>query len=146
MLQSSGKNSDAAKKIRQEIIELRKALREEGYDLSLAGTELVIDRFRNDAAMAEGFRRAVVFFRADGVRYISGDENHITLADRLEKSIAAEGASAPTHSKHYLWFLRTKNALILSGSDTETKDDFERLKAMGEASSLAILAALKGLR
>ncbi|MDR2314141.1 MAG: hypothetical protein LBE02_06370 [Spirochaetaceae bacterium] len=146
-LQSSGNSSDTAKKVREEVTELRRSLRRQGYDLSLAKQNLVFDGFRNDASTAEGFRRAVIFFTEDDAYWLTGEENHIILAERLEGQMNAVRRKWNTiHSKHYLWYRRRGNDLILSGSDTETKESFERLKAMGGAHSLFILLKLRGLR
>jgi hypothetical protein len=151
-LQSAGKNSEVSRGIRAEIIELRKSLRGEGYDLSLAGQRLTVDLFRNDAALGDGFRRVVIFFCEDGAYWLAGDENHIVLDELLERQMDSArrndqnpAAFPRIRSKHYLWYRRSGNELILSGSDTETKEDFERLKAMADANSLVILARLKGL-
>jgi hypothetical protein len=152
-LQSTAKNSDASEKIRGEIVELRKSLRRAGYDLSLAGQRLTVDTFRNDTALGSGFRRVVIFFCEDGAYWLSGDENHLVLDELLERQMDSvrrndrnQTRSLRIHSKHYLWYRRAKNELILSGSDTETKEDFERLKAMADANSLVILTQLKGLK
>jgi hypothetical protein len=143
-LQRNGKDTEVTRRIRAEITELRKSLRLQGYDLSLASQQLVIDRFRNDAALGEGFRRVVIFFGEEDAYWLAGEDNHITLAELLERRL--EGVSRNIRSKHYLWYRRDRGVLTLSGSDTETKEDFQRLKAMGEANSLIILAKLKALR
>ncbi|MDR2073400.1 MAG: hypothetical protein LBP60_08220 [Spirochaetaceae bacterium] len=147
-LQSSGNNGDRAKKVREEITELRRTLRCQGYDLSLAKQNLVFDGFRNDASLAEGFRRVVIFFADDDIYWLAGENNHIILAEILEGQMNTPSRRKWNiiHSKHYLWYRRRGNDLILSGSDTETKEGFERLKAMGDANSLFILLKLKGLR
>jgi hypothetical protein len=151
-LQSAGGNTETSRRIRGEIVELRKLLRHTGYDLSLAGQKLTINTFRNDIALKDGFRRVVIFFCEDGAYWLAGDENHIALNELLERqlnSIRRNTRNPPIlriHSKHYLWYRRSGNELILSGSDTETKEDFERLKAMADANSLVILALLKGLK
>ena len=146
-LQRSEKNSEEHKRIRQEIIELRTSLRHQGFDLSLARQNLVVEGFRNDASFGEGFRRVVIFFGDDDLIWLSGEDNHITLAELLEKQLSAriQKQSFPIRSKHFLWYCRKGNTLILSGSDSETKEAFERLKAMAEARSLEILAKLKNL-
>jgi hypothetical protein len=145
-LQNAGNDSENARRIRDEVTELRKSLRLQGYDLSLAKQNLVIDDFRNDASMAEGYRRVVLFFAEDDIYWLAGDNNHITLAEMLERQLDSQRRRFVIRSKHYLWYRRKGNDLILSGSDTEGKEDFDRLKAMGEANSLAILAKLRGLR
>jgi hypothetical protein len=143
-LQRMGKDTELIRRIRAEITELRKSLRLQGYDLSLAGQRLEIDRFRNDTALGEGFRRVVIFFGEEDVYWLAGEDNHITLAELLERRL--EGVPRRIRSKHYLWYRREGNTLTLSGSDTETKEDFARLKAMGDANSLIILARLKALK
>ena len=147
-LQTAGNDGDRQKQIREEIIELRKALRLEGYDLSLASQSLVLDGFRNDASIKDGFRRLVVFFCDDEALLLTGEENHITLAEQLERQLETRvrKLKSAIRSKHYLWYLRKGDKLILSGSDTETKEDFERLKVMSEANSLRILSSLKSLK
>jgi len=147
-LQTAANSSEEQKRIRQEIVELRASLRLQGFDLSLAKQSLVLDGFRNDSSLGEGFRRVVIFFASDGLYWRSGDDNHITLAELLERqmSVHYQKHNASIRSKHYLWYCRKGNTLILSGSDTETKDDFERLKAMADANSLGILSGLKELK
>ena len=90
----------------------------------------------------------MIFFGDAETYWLAGDDNHITLADLLERQLNANGRkrSGTIRSKHYLWYRRRGNDLILSGSDTEIKEDFERLKAMAEANDLEILAKLKNLK
>jgi hypothetical protein len=147
-LQNAGKNTELARQIREEVTELRKSLRQQGYDLSLAKQNLVIEGFRNDVALAEGFRRVVLFFGEDDIYWLAGEDNHITLAELLERQLDARFREEHRgiRSKHYLWYRRKGNDLVLSGSDTEMKEDFERLKAMSVANNLVILAKLKGLK
>ena len=145
-LQNAGMDADKQKRIRQDIIELRKSLRLEGYDLSLARQNLVLDGFRNDSSLGEGFRRVVIFFSDDNAYWLSGDDNHVTLSELLEMQLRSRDHSFFIRSKHYLWYLRKGNKLIISGSDTETKDDFRRFEAMAEANSLKILSQLKYLK
>jgi len=147
-LQKAAKDGDEYKRIKEEIIELRKTLRLQGYDLSLAEQTLEVDGFRNDASLGEGFRRLVIFFSDNNAYWISGNENHITLAEQLTKEVndSQQKNYFTIRSRHYLWYLRKGNKLILSGSDSEFKDNFEHLKAMAEANSLKILAFLKHLR
>lgn len=148
-LQSKRRDSDLTHRIRAELVTLRKALRLQGYDLSLAKETLVFEGFRNDACIREGFRRLVLFFTEDDIYWLSGEDNHVTLADylenRLEAGISAKGTGR-IRDRHYLWFKRRGSELVLSGSDTESKEDFARLVARGEANSLLLLSRLKGLR
>jgi hypothetical protein len=143
-LQSNRQDPELSRRIRLDLTELRKSLRLLGYDLSLARQQLIFEGFRNDASLGEGFRRVVIFFGDEDIYWMSGDDNHIALAEMLDRQLS--GSGRPVRSKHYLWYKRRGNDLVLSGSDTEMKDDFERLRAMGEANTLIILGKLRGLR
>src|SRR5208283_758504 len=63
-LSSSKQDDREVQAIRRELIELRAALRLQGYDLSLGALDLSIKGFRNDSAVAEGFKRIVIFIGA----------------------------------------------------------------------------------
>jgi len=138
------------KEVHSEIVDLRKELRLLGYDVSLGKHRLVFDGFRHDDSMRKGFRRVVLFILDDYFLWLKGEANHVELAEILEQQIKRHSQTAKKNirvrEKHYLWYLRTKQELILSGSDTETKKDYERLKAFGEASSLLFLSRLKDLK
>jgi hypothetical protein len=147
-LQSSHKMQAVTQRIRSEITALRRSLRLQGYDLSLGRQNLVFDGFRNDASLGQGFIRIVMFITDDDIYWLTGEENHITLAEFLERqtdNLAAQG-KIKIRARHFLWYRRRGNDLILSGSDTERKEDYERLKATGEANSLWFLTRLKKLR
>jgi hypothetical protein len=133
--------------IRKELTDLRAALRIQGYDLSLGSLELSIKGFRNDAAVAEGFRRIVIFIGARDLWYITGEDNHRVLHDRLEAEVDRRRITDIVH-KHYLWFRWTHGLLLVSGADSETADDFEKLKAWGERPEhrLLLLGKLKKAR
>ncbi|GHV86185.1 hypothetical protein AGMMS50230_17930 [Spirochaetia bacterium] len=147
-LQNADKGGEVFRQIRDEITELRSFLREQGYDLSLAKQSIVLDGFRNDASLGEGFRRVVLFFADDDIYWLSGEDNHITLAELLERQLESrfQQRRCSIRSRHYLWYRRRGNDLDLAGSDTETKEDFERFKMMVSANSLVILAKLRGLK
>ena len=147
-LQNAGKGGDISRQIRKEITDLRRSLRQQGYDLSLARQNLVVEGFRGDSSLAEGFRRVVIFFGQDDVFWLAGEDNHITLGELLERQLETRMSKYRfvIRSKHYLWYRRNGNELTLSGSDTEMKESFERLKLMAETNSLLILAKLKELR
>ncbi|MDR1353079.1 MAG: hypothetical protein LBK05_07340, partial [Treponema sp.] len=121
-LQSLRKNPQEIQRIRFEIVSLRKSLRLSGYDLSLGSQYLVLDGFRNDAALAEGFRRVVLYLTTTTIYYLAGDSNHIELADYLERQLVTERVITERNrilDKHYLWYARQGQNLYLSGSDTE---------------------------
>jgi hypothetical protein len=149
-LQSAGRNTETAQRIRSELTELRKSLRLQGYDVSLGRQNLILDGFRNDTCLGEGFRRVVIFIAEDTAFFMAGEDNHIALAEYLERQVDAEIASRKIRvrilDRHYLWYRRDGPNLILSGSDTETREDFERFSAMCRTNSLLFLRALKNLR
>jgi hypothetical protein len=150
-LNSAGKSGKEKiiKEIHSEIVDIRKELRLLGYDISLGRYRLVFDGFRHDDSIREGFRRIVLFILDDSFIWLKGEANHIELAEILEQQITrhtqATGKRINVRGKHYLWYLRTRNELILSGADTETKENYEQLKAFGEASGLLFLSRLKNL-
>jgi hypothetical protein len=151
-LNSAGKagREKTIKEVHAELVDLRRELRLLGYDLSLGKCRLVFDGFRHDDSMAEGFKRMVLFVCDDFFIWLTGDANHIELAGILEQQITRHTTATKKNitikGKHYLWYLRTRDELVLSGADTETKEDYERLKAHGEVSSLLFLSRLKNLR
>lgn len=148
-LQSKRHDSETAVKIRAELVALRKHLRLMGYDLSLAKQNLRFEGFRNDACIREGFRRLVLVFTDQDLYWLSGDDNHISLAEYLERRLEtalASGMIERIRDRHYLWYKRQGNNLIISGSDTETREDFERLVAIGDANPLWLLSRLKGMK
>jgi hypothetical protein len=148
-LQSKRLDSETNLRIRSELVNLRKHLRLMGYDLSLAKQTLRFEGFRNDACIRDGFRRLVLVFTDRDVYWLSGDDNHINLAEYLERrleSALANGEIEQIRDRHYLWYKRQGSTLILSGSDTESKEDFQRLEAIGNANPLLLLSKLKGLK
>jgi hypothetical protein len=143
-LSSSKANDDEIRLVKKELIELRAALRIQGYNLSLGALELSVKGFRNDAAIAEGFRRIVIFIGAKNqIVYITGDDNHRVLHDFLEAECEKRGVSGIVQ-KHYLWFRWNHGLLLISGADTEGAEDFERLQEWAEQpeNRLALLGKL----
>jgi hypothetical protein len=135
-------------KVRAELVELRRHLRRAGYDLNLGGQKLLFDGFRNDTSLADGFRRVVLFIGKDQIFFLTGEENHIMLGDFLERTIERWNVRERIRitGKHYLWYLRQRDGLILSGSDTETPDDYRRVRDLGEADPLLFLSKVRLLR
>lgn len=144
-LQSSPHDSDVMRIVKRELVELRKSLREQGYDLSLGSRNLRFEGFRNDASLSEGFRRLVLFIGDGGVYWQEGEDNHIALSGFLDDRMDRMRVSN-IRERHYLWYRRVGSDLVFSGSDTEDKEDFRRLERIGNANPLLLLSALKGLR
>ena len=141
----SGKPSDSDfVTVRSEIVTLRKQLRLMGYDLSLGLQRLVVKGFRNDDCLADGFARVVVCFASEGVLFKTGTDNHVALAKALEDALIRSRMTGHREF-HYLWYRRTRRELEISGSATETADQFKRLEERAQANPLIILSALKDL-
>jgi hypothetical protein len=134
--------------VRSELIELRSHLRHLGYDVSLFRQRCVFDGFRNDASLAEGFTRVVLFLGRESVYFLTGEENHIALSAFLQGMLERQEIIGRDRiiSRHYLWYRRSGNDLYLSGSDTETPDDYRRLRDLAEADPLLFLSRVKRLR
>ena len=138
------KNDAVRASVREELVALRKALRMEGYDLSLGAIRLIVKDFVNDDAAARGFRRVVICFCDTGVYWLSGEANHLELGSALQSEL--ERKRLYVHPEmHYLWFLWQQNALLLSGSATESPETFERLQTRVQANPQKVLRYLKTL-
>jgi hypothetical protein len=147
-LQNAGNNRDRILEVRANLIELRKSLRLQGYDLSLGRMNLIFDGFRHDNSMTEGFKRMVLFLGDKDIYWLTGMDNHIALESYLEQKLSTSDfirKNLRILGKHYLWYLRRKTELILSGATTERHEDYERLKALCEAKPLLFLSRLKNL-
>lgn len=130
--------------LRSEIVALRKVLRLQGYDLSLGLQQLEVKGFRNDDCLSEGFRRVVICFCESQTYFLTGSANHIEITENLHDSLRRRNLLINPET-HFLWFLRIDRKLILSGSATESKKDFERLQDRANANPMKILSALRSL-
>ena len=126
-LSSARRDDDQVRKIRQDITDLRRALRLQGYDLALGSLDLAVKGFRNDASLSEGFTRLVIFIGTKDLWAIAGQENHGALHDALERDCERR-RTGEILQKHYLWFNWNNGLLTISGADSETATDFELLK------------------
>ena len=127
-LESNRNSPEVIQEVRSEVAAIRKALRMQGYNLKLGSLDLRLEGFRNDDAMARGFKRCVIFLLEDGdVLYLTGTVNHIELDSAMESRLAASGYRSVA-AKHYLWFRWANRVLQLSGAASETAEDFEDFK------------------
>ncbi len=145
-LASARRSAEVERRVRKELTAIRESVRLQGYDLSLGKLDLSLQGFRNDASMAEGFRRIVIFIGRGKLWKLAGPDNHIELHRALERLLG--GRDGDVLSKHYLWYRWNHEQLIISGSDTETKEDFEALKAWcaKPENRLLLLGSLRKLR
>ena len=118
----------ALAEVRAEVVALRRALREQGHDLRLGSRDAVLEGFRHDDALAEGFRRIALGAADEDVYWVAGDANHIELARQLEEMCGARRRCLP-YTPHFLWYRWRNNVLVLSGSASETPEMFEAFRA-----------------
>ena len=117
-----------ARAVREEIVALRALLRSQGHDLRLGSKDVIIEGWRNDDAMGEGFRRIVLGVAEDDVYSLAGDANHNDLADALESQCRSRRRCKP-YSLHCLWYRWRSDVLVLSGAASESAEQFEEFRA-----------------
>jgi len=144
MLQTQGNNLEVVRTIQKELISLRKGLRKEGYDISLGSYDLKFEGFRNDACVREGFKRMVMAITDGDVLFTSGQANHVELYMYLEKDLVRRAAGR-IRQQHFLWYQWRGRLLVLSGSDTESQEAFQRLMEFAEQDKFFLLKRLKRL-
>jgi len=121
-------NQQVMHEVRDELVALRRFLREQGHDLRLGSKDIALEGFRNDDSMAEGFKRMVLGVAEDDLYWLTGDANHIELAEMLERSCRGKRSCKP-YSLHCLWYRWRNNVLVLSGAASETAEMFEEFRA-----------------
>jgi hypothetical protein len=145
-LQQAPANPAVLAGVNEALVELRKQMRLSGYDLGMGKYTLIFDGFRNDEAVAEGYVRMVLFMGRNAFYWRTGEANHIALTEMLEQYLRRVPHRDVITGRHYLWYLKTKTTLTLSGAATETAGDYRKLKAQGEADSLLFLSKLRNLK
>ena len=121
------KDPETVRRVREQVVALRRELRTEGHDLRLGSRDIALEGFRHDDAMGEGFRRLVLGLAEGEVVALAGDLNHIELAEALEARLRAARAR-PAYRVHFLWYRWRNRVLVLSGAASETAQGFEELK------------------
>jgi len=145
LLRISINNTEVKKEIKKNIIELRKSLRLQGYNLKLGSKDIQVFGFRSDDAEIEGFKRLVIVIN-DDIYYLSGDANHQELMRFLSLKLHVESLySLPYSQVHSLWYRWKDNVLQICGSDSEANDDFDIFKKYVEENKNKLLKKLKDL-
>ena len=134
------RSADVVHQVREDVVRLRRDLRQQGHDLRLGSKDIKLEGYRHDDAMAEGFRRLVLCITESEIYYLAGEANHGMLADLLSKRL--EHTRHNTYDVHYLWYAWRNQVLVLSGSASETKQQFERLKGWFEGNRELLLRKL----
>jgi hypothetical protein len=130
--------------IRGEIVTLRRELRSRGYNLRLGEFDLEISGFRSDDALGIGFARAVLAVAQKGMVALAGQGNHLELQEMLYSRLRGAGLGNLS-GMHSLWYRWDNRLLRISGADSETKDDFGKLRTLAESESMRIIAAFREL-
>jgi len=143
-LEHNRNNLERIEGVRKELVEFRQELRKAGYDISLGSYRIKLEGFRHDDALAEGFKRMVLFISPTDLYYLTGSDNHINLASYLERQLQNRQVGH-IQQQHFLWFRWQQKVLVLSGSATETRDNFEKLRALLDQNPMFFIKRLKKL-
>lgn len=143
-LQKYPHDANIRKEIRKSIIVFRNYFRTNGYNLKLGSKDIKVFSFKSDDATALGFRRMVLIIDNNNVYYITGDENHLELLRFLSRKLNA-GNDYYFKDAHHLWYRWHNNVLQIYGSDSEDKNQFEKLKIYIENNKNYLLKQLKNL-
>ena len=130
-LERNRNDMDTHREVREQLVALRKVLRQQGYNLRLGSIDLKLEGFRNDDALSDGFQRCVMaIMDDDSLYYVTGTANHIELDAQLDAQVGARRLldTRSQLQRHYLWFRWINRVLVLSGAASEMKEDFEDLR------------------
>ncbi len=143
-LAHSRASTQVAREVREDIVALRRLLRSQGYDLRLGSKDVIIEGWRHDDAMADGFRRLVLGLAEDDAYFVAGDANHIDLAEMLESYCRSRRRCKP-YALHCLWYRWRSGVLVLSGAASETVEQFEDFRRWFEPNKELLLRKLSSL-
>ena len=144
-LQEGRGEPETVRAVRDEIIAVRRALREEGWELRLGSMDVVLRGFRSDDSTAHGFRRMVLLLAGNGsIHHAVGDANHLTLDGELRRRLSGMKLSGPRES-HYLWYRVGRGEIELAGADSETREAYERLQVTVEERKSDLVKAFRRL-
>ena len=138
------KNPEVVRRVREQVVVLRRELRTQGYDLRLGSRDISLEGFRHDDAMGEGFRRLVLGIAEGDIVALPGDQNHIELAEAMEARLRAMRPRL-AYRMHFLWYRWRNRVLVLSGAASETAQSFEELKEYFAANKEFLLRKLAHL-
>ncbi len=129
--------------IKKEIIKLRTQLRLEGHDLMLGNLDIVLKGFKSDDAQKFGFKRAILYFDHNNILYSSGSANHNDLIHEFQNT--SKTKSINYSFIHSIWFRWNRNTLEIAGADSESAEDYEKLKNFILKNKMFVLKKLKNL-
>ncbi|MFW5807665.1 MAG: hypothetical protein ACOCWH_01285 [Spirochaetota bacterium] len=145
-LQKRYTDPESYRKIKRQIIGLRRQLRTEGHDLRLGKYDIVFSGFKSDNAPTYGFRRAVIYLSKSEFSYIAGDENHGDLLRYLERRLGTQFRMNYIYV-HNIWFRwRDGSILEIAGADSETRKSYESLVSFVEENRMYALKKMSSIR
>ena len=121
------KDPEVQRQVRERIVEIRRSLRAQGYDLRMGSRDIVVEGFRHDDALGEGFRRLALAVAEDDALAMAGEVNHLELGRQLDQRLL-QAKTHRNYSLHFLWYRWRNRLLVLSGSASETPQAFEELQ------------------
>ena len=132
VLQEHRGDPEVVRRIRQDIVDFRREMRQQGWELRLGSLDVAVRGFRSDDSMAQGFRRLVLLIGADGTLHATtGSANHLILEEELQARLRQAGLTGAAEP-HYLWYRRAEGVLELAGADSEPRDSLERFRVWAE--------------
>jgi hypothetical protein len=138
------RNPEVQRQVRERIVEIRRSLRAGGYDLRMGSRDIVLEGFRHDDAMGEGFRRLVIAITDGDVLAVAGDLNHNELSRQMEHRLR-QARTYRSYQPHYLWYRWRNRVLVLSGAASESKQSFDELQEYFESNKELLLKKLSHL-
>lgn len=139
-------DSEVTREVRGEIVAVRKALREEGWELRLGSLDIRVAGFRSDDALSRGFRRMILALSTSGsIYHIVGDPNHVELKEMLSSRLPPRAVGERLWY-HYLWYRVSAGVIELAGADSEPREALEELRDTVEDRKSDFVKALRGLR
>ncbi|MCG8569336.1 MAG: hypothetical protein MJB14_04280, partial [Spirochaetes bacterium] len=99
------RNEEIYRQVKREIINLRKHLRLEGYDLRMGSKDIKFLGFKSDDAVIYGYKRMVLLIIDTNVYYLTGQENHLNLQSFLAHRYKITNISnyLDLHNLWYRW-------------------------------------------
>ena len=143
-IQKYRSNPEKIKEIKKNLIEFRKTLRLQGFNLQLGSKDIEIFGFKSDDAPLEGYKRLTIAYTGNEIYYIKGEENHQELTRLLAFRLRVESIFI-FKEVHHLWFRWRDNVLQIFGADSESKDDLERFKKYVDENKSILLKKLKNI-
>lgn len=130
-LQTYRQDTERLQEIRKQIVLLRKELRQQGYNLMLGKFQIRLEGFRSDDSLALGYQRVVLICVENNIYLLTGQDNHNVLKEYLGERLN-QIRVRQNRDLHSLWYRWDNRLLLISGADSETKEDYEEFRKDAE--------------